>query len=261
MATPTSYNFTIAQIDSDAFTSLIRNSTISVALDHISTVGSAASFYFKDALPDGDLSVLNNLVSAYIYQTPVVTISPITTSDQKDSDGATLSREKAAPTGYTFQLHCFEGKTSQLDSVVNLGYNGIQLNQVTPHFYDVNGVAITDQPTSDTSCVKSMFDFEPTYDYYIIGGGLRMVAPPSNNVRLSVVCVPDVPYAYGGSKPMIDNLNLKFLGTNAEIQADGRAAKQLSYNATNHTNKLRFIFSHDPGQKLEFEVLLEFFKP
>lgn len=175
---------------------------------------------------------------------------------QFDSDGALLSRVKQAPTGWTYQLRGIEFKTSDLSSLVNLDPNGNAITDANIKLYDASGVLTT----ISSLAVKTVVDLEPAYDYYIIGGIAKILATPAGNVRLGIIAVPDVPAAYGGSKVMVSNVNFKYMGQNDKVDADGRASKQLSYSATNHTNKLRFILTHDPGATSDIAIYLEHFK-
>lgn len=261
MATPTSYVFTISPVDTTALSKAIQTSSILTALDHIDTEDSAVTIWFKDILSDTDSATLTSLVSTYVYMSPVATQVPVPIAVQLDSDGATLSRTKQAPTGYTFQLRCFEFATATANSIVNNDFTNTAQSDIIETFYDADGNVLTDPTAISTSAVKSVFDFEPTYDYYIIGGELRMLVSPLSPVRFSVIAVPDIPYSSGGSKVMIQNCNLQYISASDRIQADGRAAKQLSYSATYHTNKLRFVFFHEAGIQVNIAFMLEFFRP
>ncbi len=179
--------------------------------------------------------------------------------EQIDSDGAIMSRTKVAPSGWSFQLHGIEMLTSTLDSVVNCDFMGLPLGDSTILLYDAEGVLITDQTVADTDCVRTVIDFEPKYDYYVVGGAIKLLAPAERDIRAYVVGAPDIPAQFGGSKIFIQHVNLRY--TQGEgIHADGRAAKFVQYNAQLHTNKLRFMFTHDPGYKLNMALFLEFFK-
>ncbi len=71
MATPTTYTYSIQddfpnhKVDSDRLSLEIRASSISVALDSISTDGDACSILFKDVLLGADESTLDTLVSVH----------------------------------------------------------------------------------------------------------------------------------------------------------------------------------------------------
>jgi len=90
MATETSYNFTLTQVDTQALICQIRASSISTAVDYINTDGTTVSIYFKDVLSDTDSATLTALVSAYAYVAPVITYNPINVTTQFESNKYTL---------------------------------------------------------------------------------------------------------------------------------------------------------------------------
>lgn len=180
--------------------------------------------------------------------------------DQRDSDGAPLARMKAAPTGWSYQLRGVEVTTGTVGgSLVNKDQNNASLSDITVTCYDGSGVAVTD-PLSNSSVIKTVLDWEPSYDYYIVSGAAKALVTPSSNVYLSVIGVPDYPPAYGGTKVFIQNINFKYL-INEKVNADGRAAKALLYNSpAPHTNKLRFVFFNDAGFQMTTSIWLEIYK-
>ncbi len=178
---------------------------------------------------------------------------------QIDSDGAVMSRTKVAPSGWSFQLHGIEMETSVVDSVINCDYLGVPIGDSIVTLYNADNAVITSQLVADLTCVRTVMDFEPPYDYYVVGGAIKLTAPASQDIRVYVVGAPDIPALYGGSKLFIQHVNLKFTQGDG-IHADGRAAKFVGYSATLHTNKLRFIFTHAAGYKLKLALFLEFFK-
>lgn len=179
---------------------------------------------------------------------------------QFDSDGALLSRVKAAPTGWSYQLRAMELTTGIVGAgIINNDYNGASLSDVTVLTYNASGAAVTDAALNST-ITKTVLDFEPAFDYYIVSGAAKALQTPTTNVYLSVVGVPDYPPAYGGTKVFIQNVNFKYL-SNEKVTADGRAAKALLYNNPGpHTNKMRFILFHDAGLQMQCELFVELYK-
>lgn len=179
---------------------------------------------------------------------------------QLDSDKAVMSRVKVAPSGWNFQFRGIEFVTSTVGSLVNKDADMADLSDVTLKLYNTNGDLITDGPTALTDCVKTIVDVEPPYDIYVAGGKLRMITAPTEDIRLSVIGVPDIPVGSGGSKPFIQNINLKYVPVTEGVNADGRAAKWLQYNATYHTNKIRFILNHPAGFAHPIAIFIEIYK-
>lgn len=178
----------------------------------------------------------------------------------KDADGSIISRTKAAKAGWTYHLTAPEFVTATINSLVHQDVSGNNLNEASVKFYDTNNTELTTQGSCDTDCVKTVFTFEPTWDYEIIGGTLKTLGSVTQNVRVWVVAVPDVSAQYGGSKVMIQGANLKFIDPNNGIEADGRASKYMTYSATYHTNKLQVTIKHPAGCKEEIMMAFEVFR-
>ena len=184
-----------------------------------------------------------------------------------DTDNAPLSRGKVAPLGWTYQMHGIELCTSTLGSIYSKNYLGNDFSFTTLKFYELaNEVEsqITgdnlNQSYLDSNCIKTVIDWEPTFDYEIIGGHLLHYDTVTSDIHLWVIGVPDVPYAYGGTKQMIAGINLKYIEPKNPLIINGRASKRLSYNATYHTNKLQFMWRHSVGYKLNLQAIMEFYK-
>ena len=178
----------------------------------------------------------------------------------KDADGSVIMRAKAAKAGWTYHLTAPEFTTSKIDSLYHKDVAGTDLSQCTVKYYDASNVELTTQGTCDTDCVKTVFSFEPAWDYEIIGGTIKTVGAVTENVRVWVIAVPDIPAIYGGSKVMVQSVNLKFIDPNNGIEADGRASKYMTYSATYHTNKLQLILKHPAGHQEDIMMAFEVYK-
>lgn len=187
----------------------------------------------------------------------------------RDTDGAPLARQKVTQSGWNYQIHGLEFKTCQLDSLYSKSHDGsvsgVDFGFSTIKVFKDNGsgvlVQCSDQTDADTNGVATQIDWEPTHDIEIIGGMLKQLSPTSDNIRVWVIGVPDVPAVMGGSKVFVANVNLKFIPVAEGIRVDGRAPKRLSYSATYHTNKIRLFFRHPAGCKHDMHMIFEFFKP
>jgi hypothetical protein len=180
--------------------------------------------------------------------------------EERDSDGASLSRTKVTQTGWQFHLQGVEFATSTLASIVNKDKDGDDLGFSTIKLYDDEDTEITVQATADTECVKTVVDWEPTFDYEVIGGAIKMTQDTTEDIYVYVIAVPDLTPAQGGSKNFVCCVNMKFIKGGDEVKADGRSSKRLDYNATYHTNKMRIIMTHDAGIKCDFLMVFEMFK-
>ena len=78
--------------------------------------------------------------------------------------------------------------------------------------------------------------------------------------EIHVIGVPDLPSSVGGSVDFIANPRIKWIrDKHLDIDASLNPA-ELKYNATYHTNKIRFILKHPVGVQTEFQINLKVFK-
>lgn len=186
------------------------------------------------------------------------------TFSQMDTDGAAVVRNKAAKKGWTYAAIPIEFQTAKLsDSVYSKLADGTDRAGITLKAYDISDVEVTVPGTADANLatiVKTVLDLEFPYDYELIGGSLRTLTSIVDDMRLWIIAVPDIPAGSGGSKEMTGGLNLRYLAPGNEFRVDGRVSKYLSYNATYHTNKLRFIFTYPAGVNESLLITMEIYK-
>lgn len=187
--------------------------------------------------------------------------------EPRDSDGSQLSRTKITTTGWHYQLHGFEFETSVLNSLYSKKDDNTDYGFGSSKFYKLdagNEVEITgadlNQTFLDANCIKTVIDWEPTHDIEIVGGSLRQKAAPTEDVHLWVVGVPDIPEIYGGSKLFVTHVDLAYIGLEDGVSIDGRAPKYFTYDAVNHTSKIRLILRHSAGFKHKLHMMFEIFK-
>lgn len=185
---------------------------------------------------------------------------------QSDTDGAQIVRNKAAKKGWTFATIPVEFATSRLQSDSSFYSklaDGTDRTGLTYKIYNGSDNEITTPGLAGinyASAVKSVLDFEPAYDYEIIGGTLRTLNDITTDLRLWIIGVPDIPAGSGGSKEMAGGLNLNYLVPQNTFAVDGRVSKFLTYNASLHTNKLRVILKYPAGTMENIQVVFELFK-
>ena len=257
------YQFNKSPCATDRLDQEIRGSAITVALDYINSVSGIIYIYFKAALSESEQALLSSIVTAHtgvpLPDAQEVVIAA-DNSIQKDTDGATLARAKITQTGWGYQLHSVEVETSTLNSIYSKKADGNNFGYSTLKFYDENNLELTTQESIDSSCVKTVMDWEPDHSYEIIGGVLKQIQTPLSDIRIWIVGVPDVPANYGGSKEFVTGgLNLRYLNDQDGVNADGRAPKKLDPSVA-HTNKMRLIVRHNAGVKHKMMMLFEIFK-
>ena len=185
----------------------------------------------------------------------------------KDIDGAALSRSKQTAPGWTFQGHLFEFTPGKL-GVFNKNYDNTDLNFVTLTFYElvtgvetlITGVNATNQAYLNANCIKTYADFEPTYDFDVIAGDMRFYTQVETDIHMWTVIAPDVSANLGGSKVLVMGRNLRHMLARVPHTVDGRVSKRLTYNATYHTSKIRFILRHGANAGVPIEMCLQFYK-
>lgn len=178
-----------------------------------------------------------------------------------DSQGVMFVRPKITKTGWSSQFHYVEFTTSKLNSIINLDKSGSDTGFCSIKFKDNLNVEILTglQLTLDLSCTQTIVDWEPDFDYEIIGGRLVQAGPPGQDVRLSVVAVPDINQSNGGSVEYVaGGLNLRKLDTGLEM--NGRSPRLMVYDADLHTNKFRLKLTHPAGVQHTVGIIFEIFK-
>lgn len=179
-----------------------------------------------------------------------------------DTEGRKVQRIAASNRGWTYLADTFELETSNLTGLYAKDYLGNDNSAVTVKFFDVNNNELTTQQDIDTSCVKTELLFKPSYDYEVVGGNIRQISSPSDDVRLWVVGgIIDLGSSY--VKEMVRSLNLKYVSANDHLDTDGRAAKFMKKEITGvqyQGNQLKFVFRHPAGVKHKVMIVLEYFR-
>lgn len=182
---------------------------------------------------------------------------------QLDTDGAQIVRNKAAKKGWTFCSLPFEFETARLsDTLFSQDSAGNARSFITLKAYDVSNNEVTTPGLAGVnyaSIVKTVIDFEPPYDYEIIGGDIRTLTSIASDMRLWLIAAPDIA-APTGSKEMGGGINLKYLAPGNVWSVDGRVTKFASYNATYHTNKIRLILKYPAGTNENLQVIVQLYK-
>jgi hypothetical protein len=182
----------------------------------------------------------------------------------RDTDGASIVRIKAAKAGWTYVAVSAEIVTSTIGGSLYSKYvDGTNRGEFTVKCYNADDVEVTTPGLLNANLatiVKTVVDFEPPYDYEVIGGYLRTLTSIDQDMRLWIIAVPDIPANYGGSKEMCCGINLRYLSPGNVYEVDGRVSKFLKYDATYHTNKVRLIFKHVAGMTENLSIVLEIYK-
>lgn len=186
--------------------------------------------------------------------------------EPRDSSGRYLTRIATTIEGWHYQPHAIEFTTAKYGGFYNKKidssdfFTETDLGFVTMKIYDSNNSEITSSQ-NEGNAVKTVIDWMPLHDYEVIGALYYQQNEPTQDIRLWVFGVPDVPAAYGGSIPFVQGgINLKHVGTGHGFSSDGRSSKYMTYNATTKTNKFRIILKHPTGVQHTGMIAWEIYK-
>lgn len=269
------YDYTKSPVEPTRLEQEIDASSIVTALDHITTVDSALSIFFKAALSDADKAALDAIVAAHTG-TPISYPTLVTLNAPEDSDNAPIFRPKTTKTGWHFEPRSLDWWTSKFKSLYNRKYDtatvsgGTDIGDANLLFYDASATRITPnngesdadfQTRLDSNCVMTIMDWEPAYDYDIVGMFFQIRNPPTTPGYLWMIMAPDIPVYLGGSIPLANGgWNLSFFADKATFDADGKGVKSLTYSAVYHTNKLRILIKHGIGEQIGIQIIPKHYK-
>lgn len=237
-----------ARLHSEVLASL----DITIALSHISRKSASVDVYMKAALTGAEETTLNDLVSAHVN----IPLSQPTLF--LDNDGATMTRPKMAAVGRHYQLHGMSYTTAKTGSFKQQNIDGSGLAYGVMSFYGSDEAEISGVENMHKVC-KTVVDWEPPFDYEIMGGKFHQRGSPSGELILNVVALPDIPAALGGNVTFVLATDLKFIGPDTGLDVLGRTTSELNYSATYHTNKIRISLHHPSGVENEIYMGFEIF--
>jgi len=240
--------------DSERLKQEIQDSIITVALDYITTASSPeeTSVYFKATLSTEAETLLDSIVTAHENEPLPENIIAQVELVQKDMDTEAVSTtQRLAPQGWHQVYHEIEFKTSQLNGIHDRSIDDDDNGYSTAKFYNASDVELTTQGTIDTDCVKTVFDFTPTFSYAIKSGQIAQIESPTVPVYFWAVAGPsmiDIVFSDGG-------INLEFLHPKTLVGMDGSSATLLPAYLP-----IRFVVRHPEGFKHRIQAIFEYFR-
>lgn len=194
----------------------------------------------------------------------------------RDSDRSLINRDKHTKTGWHYEPRSLDFTTSKLNSLYNRKHDGAGIMDGTDYgdgllkFYDGTGAELV-QGDSETdndfqtrltnNCIKTIMDWQSTYDFDIIGGYFMIKNAPTTDAYLWVIVAPDLTEEQGGSIPHISGgWNLSFFQDKQSMSINGRGAKNVAYDPVYNTNKFRMICKHAAGAEIGIQMIYEHFK-
>lgn len=233
----------------------ILESTIKAAFSTATVSDNDLTITFKEALDTEDVATLGQVIANH---TGIATEEAVHTLD---SDGSEVVRYKVSKIGRHYQAHSVEFETCSLDGLYNKDRDGVDLNYSDVKFYDTNGVELTTQNDLDSSCVKTVMEWRPTYDFEIISGQIRQIERVQSDAYIYVeAIVPTgmpapydkvvLPFVHGG-------INLQYIGADEILKTDGRASKELKGTLGQH---FKCTINHAAGVNHKLSVIYEIYK-
>lgn len=174
---------------------------------------------------------------------------------EKDPNGAVFGRLKIVPTGWKYCAYGINVTTSKYSGALEVFKDGVADTAInTSHkIYDGTNTEIT-STLNELTAVKTVITVEPTYDIYVISG---RVAQSTARILMDVIVAPDIPAGSGGSIYFAQNLNVKKF---YNLVTDGKAPKLISYNATYHTGKFKFVLFYPVTTQEEVSIIIEAYR-
>ena len=245
---------------------IVADSTITIQLASINSTSTTFTAVFQTDLTASMETQLTALVATHAgEELPRISTVSLVSSDGSalptDTDGAPLSRNKITRTGWHFQGQAVEVTSSTLNGFYNKDKAGNDLGYCVVKGYDSNGVELITQAALNTSCVKTVITWEMTQDIEMIGGDFYQGSVPTNDFRVWVTAIPDLPAPSGNIPFLQGGINTKHMGTGKIFAIDGRTPKHLPYNYGGYpTNKFEICIKHTAGVKHNIMFVPELFR-
>ena len=273
------YSYT-KEVTVDRLTTEIQASSITVAHDHITSLGTAVDVYFKAELSVGEQTVLDGIVTAHV-PTPLVEIATVTVDEPKDPEGRAYNREVITLPEFHYSPRSLDFYTCKYNSLYNRShYCGVSGNDATidgsvdlgdgvMKFYDATNTLLVKgaeesneefQIRLTAGCVKTVVEFEPTFDYDVVGAKLQVRNSPTDRAYFWFVAAPDVPAEYGGNVVFMGGgMNLHFFSEVETFYCDAKTVSHVVHDAVYHSGKLAAIVKHNVGVQIGIQLILKFY--
>ena len=183
------------------------------------------------------------------------------TVEPRAKDGRMTVRTSMSNRGICYVRRVFSLYTATPASIHNINpVTDASWGDLTMVMYDADG----DVTAVPAEAVKTVLDWEPTYDYEMISGSIDLDRSLQGGTTdawfISAIGVPHYPPQYYGSIPFVSEVNLEAV-EERRVSVDGRAVQLMAYNygGAPHTNLMRFIFKHPAGAAKRFQIHIDHF--
>lgn len=265
------YNFTKDPVNVARLELEIRQSAITVALDHTILFGSNLDIYFKADLSGGEQTILSDLVTAHTGEVlPDDFVQNVSVTEKDADTGGLLLTPKFAPPDWHQQYFETEFETcnSGSDSIHEKNWLNEDIGFSELKFYKVvsgEEVECSDQTDIDANCIRTDLLWMPDHDYAIKSGYIAQKTVPSENVYVWALGA-DLDAAYGGPQACFADggINLTYVDAKTKAGLDGVSASMMLYSHPSlgdgaGTNRIRFVVRHSAGFKHRLQAVFEIF--
>lgn len=196
---------------------------------------------------------------------------------QLDSNGAPFLRQKSTKPGWHYCPNFLEFTTAKYDTVANANAlhhkqsdNSTDIGESSLKFYNSGG---TELKRSDyisdalfitalaTTCVKSVLDWQSTYDFDPRAAAFIMGTKPAAPAYLYVTVAPDIPVNLGGSVPFnTGGVPLHLLNDNSVTGWEAMTVKSVVADPVYKSNKFRLLMYHAAGAQINGCLAIQLYR-
>jgi hypothetical protein len=266
------YTFTKNPCDIPRLEKEIRESAITIAIDHTILFGDSLSVFMKATLSGAEETILNSVVASHTGEPLIENIIPVVSVKEADtSTGGLKLTPKFAPDGWQQQYFETEFETcnSGADSIHEKNWLNVDIGYSSLKFYKVveeEEVECTDQTDIDAHCIRTDLLWMPPCDYAILRGKIAQKVVPSENCYVWGLGA-DLDAAYGGPQSVFaeGGINLTYLDSRTQVGMEGVSATILYYvhpqlGAGAGTNRIRFVVRHPVGFRHRLQIIFGLFR-
>lgn len=242
----TTYEYTKTPVDIDRLTLEIQQSSITIALDNITLLGSEVTIAFKVAISNDEKTTLDTVVANHSGE-------PM--PDDHVSKVDVTNTSLTAKLSYPIESGTSWLKVRPRRIAGDLYINFVYFTTTSTGSFDAGDDPHFSMSVSEDQ-TKTYIDFNPDYTYEAGGGGIIMLSSTSTGeCKVTFIGAPDYPPEYGGSIEFIRNKKLSM--ERKEYILNDIDPKSMRYSAgTPGTNKLRLQVEHAADEKISFEYYL-----
>jgi hypothetical protein len=260
----------------------IRASSIIISLDYMTLLGITLDIYFKAELSTDDKTTLDALIVAHTGE-PMPPEAVLIQLENHDEEGRPYTKDVITEPIWHYSPRSLDFYTSKHESLYNRSHlcdpnnvttggtidGSLDLGDASMHFFDGTNTALTQgaeesdvdfQTRLTGNCTKTVIEFEPHWDYDVIGAKLQIRNPPSDRAYFWFVAAPDIPAEYGGSVVFMGGgMNLHFFSESETFYCDAKTVSRVTYDSVYHSGKVAIVAKHNVGVQIGIQMIYKFY--